>query len=298
MRIAVSSTRGSPTASMLTSTPRPSLISLTVALTSCSVACSGWAPNDSATASRSGTVSIASTWAAPVARATCTAHSPTGPESEHRHQVTRAHAAFLDRVEPGAHHVAGEQRHLRAHVLGHAAQDEVGVWDQGHLGLGSLQRPERGPVAEGTRVHTTVEQAPATEEAVAVGGLEAAQHTVADRHVLDLVAGCHHPADVLVPDREAGLDLDAPVVDVEVRPAHPAELDLDHRVGGRLGLRLGSLLERHHPGCLERDRAHGSRRSLAARRRGAVGDLPQPPGLGVEDQAADAVPVRQLGART
>ena len=174
---------------------------------------------------------------------------PHRTESEHRHQVAGAHAAFLDRVEAGAHHVAGEQRHLGAHALGHLAQDEVGVGDQGHLGLGSLQRAERGSVAEGARVHTAVEQAPAAEEAVAVGGLEAAQHPVPDRHAARPVAGGHDRADVLVPDREAGLDLDAPVVDVQVRPAHPAELDPHDRVGGRLGLGLGRSSSVTTPGA-------------------------------------------------
>ena len=112
---------------------------------------------------------------------------------------------------------------------------------------------------EGARVLTAVIQAAAAEEAVAVGGLEAAQHAVPDGHALDLIAGRHDRADVLVSDREAGLDLDAPVVDVQVRAAHAAELDPHHRVGGGLRLGLGALLERDDARGLEGDRTHRSR---------------------------------------
>ena len=147
----------------------------------------------------------------------------------------------------------------RLHALGHTPQHEVGVGDQGHLGLGPLQRPERGPVAEGARVHAAVVETAAAEEAVAVGRLEAAQHAVADRHALDLIAGRDDRADVLVADREAGLDLDAPVVDVQVRAAHAAELDPHDRVGRGLRLGLGALLERDDAGGLEGDRTHRSR---------------------------------------
>ena len=78
-RQASSRASGWPTASTAASTPRPSVASFTAARGSSSVRWTGWAPNDSASASRSGTVSIAITFATPAAFAACTAHRPTGP---------------------------------------------------------------------------------------------------------------------------------------------------------------------------------------------------------------------------
>ena len=60
--------------------------------------------------------------------------------------------------------------------------------------------------------------------------MEAAEHAVADRHPGDVLARREDGADELVADREAGLDLHAAVVDVQVRAADAARLDRDDRV--------------------------------------------------------------------
>jgi hypothetical protein len=90
-----------------------------------------------------------------------------------------------------------------------------------------------------------VELLPPAKEAVAAGGPIGAQHAVADLDARHLVADRNHLADVLVPDDEAGLDLDAPVVDVEVRAADPAGLDADDRVVRRQQLGLLDLVYLH-----------------------------------------------------
>ena len=73
--------------------------------------------------------------------------------------------------------------------------------------------------------------------------MEAAEHAVADRDPLDIVAGCQHGADELVADREARLDRHPPVEDVQIRPADPARLDPHHRVVGGDDLGVGLLLD-------------------------------------------------------
>ncbi len=72
-------------------------------------------------------------------------------EAEHRSDVAGAQAAVDDGVKAGAHDVAGEQRDVVAHALRDLAQHEVGVGHERALGLGALQRAERGAVAEGPR---------------------------------------------------------------------------------------------------------------------------------------------------
>ena len=62
-------------------------------------------------------------------------------------------------------------------------------------------------------------------------------------------------ADELVADHEAGLDLHAAVVDVEVRAADAGRLDLHDRVVGREQLGLGPLFDPHLAGRLEGDGA-------------------------------------------
>ena len=54
----------------------------------------------------------------------------------------------VDRVVAGAHHVAGEQRHLVGEPVGHPPQRQVGGRDEQQLGLGALQRAERLAVPE------------------------------------------------------------------------------------------------------------------------------------------------------
>jgi hypothetical protein len=110
------------------------------------------------------------------------------------------------------------------------------------LGLGALERPERLPVAEDAAVVALVEIAAAAEEAVAAGGAEAAEHAVALGHLRNAVARRHDGADELVSEREAGLDHDAPVVDVQVGTADAGCFDADDRVVALEQLGLGALL--------------------------------------------------------
>ena len=72
----------------------------------------------------------------------------------------------------------------------------------------------------------------------------------------DLVARLDDGADELVADREPGLHLHAPVIDVEVRAADAAGLDRDHRVVAGLELRLRPFVDLHFVGGLEGDCSH------------------------------------------
>ena len=128
--------------------------------------------------------------------------------------------------------------------------------DQEQLGLRALQGAERLAVSEDARLIALVELLAPAEEALAAGGPIGAQHAVADRDARHLVADRNHLADVLVADDEAGLDLDAPVVDVEVRAADPAGLDADDRVVGRQQLGLLDLVDLHLARGLEGHRTH------------------------------------------
>ena len=165
-------------------------------------------------------------------------------------------------MEAGSHHVAGEQRGIARHPLGNLAQRQVGVGDQHLVGLGALERAERRAMTEDAALVALVEVAAATEEAAPAGRAVAAEHAVSDRHLGHAVGRRDHLADELVADREAGLDADAAVVDVEVRPADPGRLDADDRVGRTLELRLGLVVDPDLPGRLERDRAHRANRTV------------------------------------
>ena len=57
-------------------------------------------------------------------------------------------------------------------------------------------------------------------------------------------------------DREARLDLHAPVVDVQIRAAYAAGLDRDDRVVAALERRLWPLVDPHFVGSLEGDGPH------------------------------------------
>jgi hypothetical protein len=101
-----------------------------------------------------------------------------------------------------------------------------------------------------------VEVATTAEVALAAGRAVAAQHAVALRHLGHRVAGRQHGADELVAEREARLDLHAPVVDVQVRAADAGGLDQHDGVVALEQLRLRPLLDAHLAGGLEGDRLH------------------------------------------
>ena len=126
------------------------------------------------------------------------------------------------------------------------------------LGLGALERAERLAVAEDAALVALVEVAAAAEEAVAAGRAVAAQHAVALGHLGHAVARREHRADELVPEREAGLDLDAPVVDVQVGAAHARGLHAHDRVVALEQLGLGAVLHLHLAGRLESHGLHGA----------------------------------------
>ena len=182
-------------------------------------------------------------------------------EAEHRDRRARLERVRLrriaaDRVVGGPRHVAGEQRHLVREPLGDTAKGQVGLRDEQELRLRSLQRAERGAVAEDPAgVALVVLGAPAVK-AAATGGGVGAQHPVGDRDLAHRVAGGDHGPHVLVADHEAGLDRDAAVVDVEVGAADPGRLDPDHDVVGGGGLGLRALVDPNLAGGLEGDRAH------------------------------------------
>ena len=158
----------------------------------------------------------------------------------------------------GAHHVAGEQGDVVGEPVGDAAQGQVGARDQQLVGLRPLQRAERLAVPEDAAGVALLKVAAAAEEALAAGGAVGAQDAVALGDLADVVAGREHGADVLVADREAGLDRDPAVVDVQVGAADPGRLDPDHGLVGRGHLGLGLLLDPHLARGLVGDRAHQS----------------------------------------
>ena len=89
--------------------------------------------------------------------------------------------------------------------------------------------------------------------------MEAAEHAVADADALNILTGGQHRADELVPDREAGLDRDPAVVDVEVGAADAARLDPEQDLVGGADLGIGLLVDPDLVRCLEGDRAHRGR---------------------------------------
>jgi hypothetical protein len=188
-------------------------------------------------------------------------------ETQDRHRVPRAQSAFLDGMKARSHYIAREQRHVAAHPVGDAPQHEVGARHERHVRLRALQRAERGAVPERARLLTAVVQAAPAEPARPTRRLKAAEHTIADRHARDGVADRGHRANVLVPDREARLDLHAPVEDVQVRAAHARRLDPDDRVFGIDRLGLGALLDADDAGGLEGDGSHGLRERTTRLRR-------------------------------
>ncbi len=124
------------------------------------------------------------------------------------------------------------------------------------LGLGALERAERLAVAEDAAVVALVEVAAAAEEAVPAGRAVAAEHAIALGHLRDPVARRDHGADELVTEREPLLDLDTPVVDVQVGAAHAGGLHAHNGVVSLEQLRLRPLLHLHLARRLKRDRLH------------------------------------------
>src|SRR5205823_1643361 len=135
----------------------------------------------------------------------------------------------------------------------------------------ALEIAQRRAVAVDARVVALLEQALATEEARAAGRVEGAEDTVALRDAGDRVANRLDRPDELVADREAGLDLHAAVVDVQVRAADPGRLDADDRVVGRGQLGVGALLDRDAARLLEGDGAHEGGTVEAVRQSRSVG---------------------------
>ena len=201
-------------------------------------------------------MSIATTWAAPGRLRGLHSAEPHRTEPEHGGRVARADVRLVDGVPAGAHHVAREQGDVVGHPLGHSPQREVGVRHEHLLGLCALKRTERLAVAEHAALVALVEVAAPAEEAVAAGGAVAAQHAVALGHLGHAVAGRDDRADELVPEREAGLDLNAPVVDVQVGPAYARGLHAHDRVVALEQLGLGALLHLDLAGGLECDGLH------------------------------------------
>jgi hypothetical protein len=164
-------------------------------------------------------------------------------QPEHGDAVARTHAALVDRVVRGAHHVPGEQCHVVGDVVGHLAQGHVRHGDERPLGLGALQVAHRGSVAKQSGSIALLVGASHAEEAGPAGRVKATQHPIAGRDPGHIGAGLEHLADEFVPDREARLDLHATVVDVQIGSADPARADRDHRLVSGPQVRLGALLD-------------------------------------------------------
>ena len=86
--------------------------------------------------------------------------------------------------------------------------------------------------------------------------METAEHPIADAHARHGVACGEHRAHELVPDHEAGLHLDAAVIDVEVGAADAGRLHAHDGVVGHQRLGLGPLLDRYATRLLECDGPH------------------------------------------
>ncbi len=183
---------------------------------------------------------------------------PDRAEAEDGDTVAGAHAALEHGVVAGAHHVAGEQRHLVGDTFGHPAQREVGHRHERLVGLRALEVSEQLAVAEHPRAVALVVGAPQAEEARAAGGLEAAEHAIAHGDAGHVLTGGDDGADELVPDRKAGLDLHPPVVDVEIRATDAARLDADDGVIAGAQLGFGLLLDADELRALDRHGSHGA----------------------------------------
>jgi hypothetical protein len=108
-----------------------------------------------------------------------------------------------------------------------------------------------------------VEVAVAAEVTRAAGDLEAAEHLVADGDAGHSVADGLDRADVLVADREPGLDLHAPVEDVQVRTADAGGLDADDRIVG-YWTAIDAARQGFHPNLVETIASASSPEALEA----------------------------------
>src|ERR1044072_3256437 len=118
-------------------------------------------------------------------------------------------------------------------------------------------------MAEDAATLTAVVIAAHAGGACRAGGVEAAEHAIADGDPLDVLADREHRADELGPDREAGRDRNPAVEDVEVGAADPACLDPHHRLVGGAELGIGLLVDPDLTGGLEGDRTHDAEPYLA-----------------------------------
>ena len=137
-----------------------------------------------------------------------------GPQPEHGDDVAAANPGGVNGVVASPHHVPREQGDVVREPRGHLAQGELGGRHQQQLGLRALR--EQLAVSEYASVVALVEVPAPAEEALAARGAIAAEHAVTLREPPDLIPYRDDRAHELVPDREAGIDLDPPVVDVEV----------------------------------------------------------------------------------
>ncbi len=150
-RIASSSARESPTASMQTSAPRPAVGG---AYRRARIAVEqvdrlGSETLGDGEARRNGVNGdyMRSTHRAGRVDST----QPDRTEAEHRHDVAGPQATFGRRVIAGAHHVAREQRDLIAHAGRDPAQDEISRRHERKLRLRTLERAQRLAVPERAR---------------------------------------------------------------------------------------------------------------------------------------------------
>ena len=230
--------------------------------------CTGAAPKPRAISRRASTASIAMTCAAPAARAAWTAHSPTGPRPSTA--TLSPGRTGCGRVEAGAHHVAGEERDVAGHRPPGTRRRVRLAWGTSACSACVPCRPPRAAPWPKVRERSHLWKLPARQARQMAHATwkqpRTRSPTATERH---RVAGRDDGADVLVADREARLDGDAAVVDVQVAAAHAGGLDADDRVVGGLQLGVGALVDAHLARRLEGDRRasgpHATRPPSAAR---------------------------------
>ena len=292
-----------PTASIATSTPKPSVIAITWSTQSASPLFTvSVAPNDLASEE-------------PV-RVEVQRDDPRGAVQaggHHRCQTDRAGAdhgddvAGLDPSVPDADLEAGRQdvgEHHRG-LVGDAGGDlvdrVVGERDPHQLGLGAVDEVSEDP-ADATRA--LLGQAVGVQALVAVGagtaGADAGDdHPVADLDGRDGRAGLHDGADALVAEDPTGGDRrDVALEDVQVGAADRGGLGADDDVGRLDDDRVRDVLPSLFAGTVVHECLHGATSSVAgwstrhrvgssllARRRGGRGQRPARRGTGPEVKA-------------